>query len=78
MRRVTLGCVIYPLRGCASSTRLGVGRQTQPVPRLPAAKAFDMSAKWETADMLRADLETARAAWITEGPTGEDRAKRGG
>ena len=44
--------------------------------KLPAAKAFDMPAKWETADMLRADLEGARAAWIAEGPTAEDRAKR--
>ena len=44
--------------------------------RLPATKAFDLPAKWETADMLRADLTAARAAWIAEGPTAEERAKR--
>ncbi len=44
--------------------------------RLPAAPAFDMPAKWETADMLRADLGAARAVWIAEGATAEDRAKR--
>ena len=43
--------------------------------KLPTAKAFDMPAKWETADMLRADLEAARARWIADGPTPEDRAK---
>jgi integrase len=44
--------------------------------KLPAAKAFNMPAKWETADMVRADLEAARAAWISAGPTPEDRSKR--
>ena len=44
--------------------------------RLPAAKAFDLPARWETADMLRVDLTTARAGWIAEGKTPEDRADR--
>ena len=44
--------------------------------KLPAGKAFDMPAKWETANTLRADLEAARGAWIAEGATAEDRAKR--
>ena len=40
------------------------------------AKAFDLPAKWETADMIRADMESARAAWIVEGATPKERAKR--
>ena len=35
--------------------------------RLSGARAVDMPAKWETADMLRADLMAARAAWIALG-----------
>ena len=44
--------------------------------KLPTTSAFDMPAKWETADMIRSDLEAARAAWIAEGTIPEDRAKR--
>ena len=40
------------------------------------AKAFDMPARWETADMLRADLAAARAAWIKEASTPKEAAKR--
>jgi len=44
--------------------------------KLPKAKAFDMPAKWETAKLFRTDLEVARAAWIQEGSSAEERAKR--
>lgn len=44
--------------------------------KAPAAPAFDLSRKDETADLLRADLTAARRAWIGEGTTAEDRAKR--
>ncbi len=44
--------------------------------RTGQAKAFDLPRTDETADMLRADLAAARLAWIAEGATAEERAKR--
>ncbi len=44
--------------------------------KLRTARAFNIPAKWETADMIREDLAVARAAWIADGQTPEDRAKR--
>ena len=43
----------------------------------PDAPAFTLPARWDTAAMLRVDLEAARAAWIAEGATAEERHKRG-
>lgn len=42
--------------------------------RLPESPAFDVP--HETAAMLRADLVAARASWIAEAPTPDERAKR--
>jgi integrase len=44
--------------------------------KLPAARAFKFPRKEDTADMLRADLVTARAKWITEAATPEERDER--
>ena len=44
--------------------------------KLPAASLFDMPKADETADLLRADLEAARAGWIAEGADAEERARR--
>ncbi len=46
--------------------------------KLPASPAFNMPKVDETADMIRADLSAARAAWIAEGGTAEERAERAG
>lgn len=42
----------------------------------PNDAAFNMPDSTETADMLRKDLKAARAKWIAEGTTPEDRVKR--
>ena len=44
--------------------------------KLPAASAFKMPGKSHMADMLRADLARARAAWIAEAKTDDERQKR--
>lgn len=43
---------------------------------LPAATAFSVPESDDTADMIRADLAAARAAWLEEGPEGDARAQR--
>ncbi len=42
----------------------------------PGTPAFELPAKWDMADMLKADLDAARAAWLCEATTVEERAKR--
>ena len=44
--------------------------------KMPAAAAFAMPSKFNMADMLRADLSTARAKWIEQAPTDCDRIER--
>ena len=44
--------------------------------RLPATPLFTLPSERETAAMVRADLEAARAAWIAAGATADERAKR--
>jgi hypothetical protein len=45
--------------------------------KLPAAPAFKMPSEYHMAEMLRADLKTARDKWIEEAPEGEPRLSRG-
>ena len=44
--------------------------------KLPDSPAFGMPSETKLAAVLRSDLEAARAAWIEEGETPEERAKR--
>ncbi len=44
--------------------------------KMPGAIAFNLPGKCDVIRMLKADLATARAAWIADATTGEDRAER--
>src|SRR5262245_45863840 len=44
--------------------------------KLPTARAFNFPRKEDTAEMLRADLDAARAKWFKEGATPAERAER--
>lgn len=44
--------------------------------KLPGAPVFNVPSSDDTANMLRADLEAARIAWLAQATTAEDRAER--